>query len=74
MFRAYRYHPNFLREVAHGYQSLTFVNKANPRLPLCDYETGGGVCNDAACQNQHFKDMVLSGASTAGSLRGSQPH
>jgi hypothetical protein len=63
MFRAYRYHPNFLTDVAHGYSSLTFLNKADAMMPLCDYEAGGGICNDPLCRNQHFKDMVLSGAS-----------
>jgi hypothetical protein len=66
MFRAYRYHPDFLKNVRHGYSSLTFINKTDPYRSLCEYEAGGGVCNDVSCQNQHFKDMVLSGASTTG--------
>jgi hypothetical protein len=73
LFRAYRNHSSFLSEVPHGYQSVTFLNKANPRVPLCDYEAGGGSCRDPACKNQHFKDMVLSGASTAEASAGSQP-
>ena len=34
------------------YRSLTWVNKINPKVPLCPYELDG-VCNDASCIYQH---------------------
>jgi hypothetical protein len=62
-FKAYRYHPQFLQTVPHGFNSLTYSNKINPSKPMCPYELAGGSCNDPDCPNQHIRDMALSGAS-----------
>lgn len=58
-FRAYRFHPAFEKEVTGGYKSLTYSNKIKDDQEVCRYELAGGVCNDAACEFQHFKDMGL---------------
>jgi len=58
-FKAYLYHPDYLGTVPHGFQSLSFVNKINPEVPICDFEVDGGVCNDPMCKRQHFRDMGL---------------
>ncbi|KAI4151048.1 MAG: hypothetical protein LQ341_000978 [Variospora aurantia] len=61
-FHAYRYHPDFVSRVASGYRSLTYSHNIDARKPVCPYEITGGRCNDASCENQHFKSMNLSGA------------
>ena len=61
-FRAYRYHPEYTNDVLGGYRSLTFSHNINPDKPLCVYEAAGGICNDHSCDDQHFRDMSLSGA------------
>ncbi|KAI4157243.1 MAG: hypothetical protein L6R39_000703 [Caloplaca ligustica] len=60
-FHAYRYHPDFVSRVGGGYRSLTYSHKIDATKPICPYEVGGR-CNDASCENQHFKSMNLSGA------------
>lgn len=60
-FHAYRYHPDFVSRVGHGYRSLTYSHNIDALKPLCPYDIGGR-CNDPACDNQHFKSMHLSGA------------
>ncbi|WPH04943.1 Hypothetical protein R9X50_00784000 [Acrodontium crateriforme] len=61
-FKAYKYHPDYLNEVAGGFRSMTYDHKIDPMTPLCPYETNGGVCNDNQCNAQHFSSMGLNGA------------
>ncbi|EED17639.1 conserved hypothetical protein [Talaromyces stipitatus ATCC 10500] len=63
-FRAYRYHPNFVEEVKDSYRSLTYSHSINPLQQFCPYEAAGGVCNDATCDYQHWRDIVMPGALT----------
>ncbi|KAL4750924.1 hypothetical protein BDW72DRAFT_174964 [Aspergillus terricola var. indicus] len=60
LFRAYRYHPNYIDEVSGGYRSLTYSHNIDPLKHLCPFETSGGVCNDRSCEFQHFRNMALS--------------
>ncbi len=62
-FKSYRYHPEFLAEVPHGFRSMTFIHDIDSEKPVCRYELAGGVCNDDSCDGQHFRNMGLSGAS-----------
>jgi hypothetical protein len=62
LFRAYRFHPHYTDDVLGGYGSLTYSHNIDPYKPLCAYETAGGICNDRSCEDQHFRDMRLSGA------------
>ncbi|KAL2809560.1 hypothetical protein BJX63DRAFT_350825 [Aspergillus granulosus] len=64
LFRAYRFHPNYIDNVSDGYRSLTYSHNIDPSICLCPFESSGGVCNDRSCEFQHFRDMALSGAST----------
>lgn len=63
MFKSYRYHPSYAHDVAGGFLSLTFSHQIDPQKPLCQYESAGGTCNDAACPDQHFQDLNITGAS-----------
>jgi hypothetical protein len=63
-FKAYRYHPNYAKEVSDGYRSLTYSHDIDTMKYFCPYEVAGGVCNDRSCDFQHFRDINLSGAST----------
>jgi len=60
LFKAYRFHPNFLENTIGGYRSLTYSHNVDPRNPLCPFEASGGVCNDHSCRYQHWRDMDLS--------------
>ena len=60
-FKSFRYHPQYLEEVSHGFRSLTYSHTINPDIPLCRYELDG-VCNDDSCQSQHLRSIGLSGA------------
>lgn len=62
-FASYRFHPEYRKEVAGGYRSLTYSHDIRQDVPMCQYELGGGVCNDDSCTNQHFEKMSLPGAS-----------
>ena len=62
-FASYRFHPEYRNEVPGGYRSLTYSHNIRPEVPICQYELGGGVCNDDSCTNQHFQKMALPGAS-----------
>jgi hypothetical protein len=64
-FRAFRFHPNFEQEVQGGFKSITYSNNIADDKELCRYELAGGVCNDASCEFQHFRDMGLAGASVS---------
>ncbi|KAL8873845.1 MAG: hypothetical protein Q9174_000751 [Haloplaca sp. 1 TL-2023] len=59
LFHAYRYHPDFSSQVGSGYRSTTYSNAIDVQKPICPYEIGGR-CNDASCDNQHFRSMSLS--------------
>lgn len=61
-FRAYRYHPDFDKQVGDSYRSLTYSHKINPSQAICPYESAGGVCNDNTCEFQHWREMVMPGA------------
>ncbi|RAO68743.1 uncharacterized protein BHQ10_004755 [Talaromyces amestolkiae] len=58
-FKAYRYHPNYLKDVKDGYRSLTYSHQINSQQPFCPYEAAGGVCNDVTCDFQHLRDIVM---------------
>lgn len=58
-FRAYRYHPNYVENVGDSYRSLTYSHKIDPSRAVCPYEAAGGVCNDATCEFQHWREMVM---------------
>ncbi|KAL8806347.1 MAG: hypothetical protein Q9182_001377 [Xanthomendoza sp. 2 TL-2023] len=40
-FHAYRYHPDFVSRVGHGYRSLTYSHSIDARKPICPFEIGG---------------------------------
>ncbi|KAF3933670.1 hypothetical protein ABW20_dc0109806 [Dactylellina cionopaga] len=63
-FKSFRYHPSFNAFVSQGFKSLTYSNHIDSELPVCDFETRGGTCNDPQCRWQHFRQMALPGAST----------
>ncbi|OAF60153.1 hypothetical protein VC83_02780 [Pseudogymnoascus destructans] len=58
-FKAYRFHPEFTKQVPGGYKSLTYSNNIDDRKELCRFELAGGICNDVSCEFQHFRDIVL---------------
>lgn len=64
-FRAYRYHPDFVKDVKDGYRSLTYSHAIEPLRTLCPYEAAGGVCHDTTCEYQHWRDIILPGALNA---------
>jgi len=45
-----------------GYKSLTYTNRIQPLKQMCMFEFNGGVCNDRACSNQHFRELEVSDA------------
>lgn len=60
-FKAYRYAPQFAKEVPGGLRSTTYSHAINEQKPLCQYETLGGICNDPQCEDQHWRQMVAGG-------------
>ncbi|KAH8816918.1 hypothetical protein F5884DRAFT_777900 [Xylogone sp. PMI_703] len=58
-FRAFRFHPEFRKQIDGGFRSLTYSHKIDLNKPLCRYELAGGICNDSTCELQHFRDMGL---------------
>jgi len=38
---------------------MTYSNNISADKELCRYELAGGVCNDATCEFQHFRNMGL---------------
>jgi hypothetical protein len=58
-FRAYRFHPAFEQDISGGYKSMTYSNNIKSDKELCRFEFAGGICNDATCEFQHFRDMAL---------------
>jgi hypothetical protein len=61
-FKDYRFHPEFTKDVAGGYKSITYSNNINAFKEFCRFELAGGICNDATCEFQHFRDIALPGA------------
>ncbi|KAK6504939.1 hypothetical protein TWF481_006873 [Arthrobotrys musiformis] len=61
-FKSFRYHPGYSKLVSQGYKSLTYSHHIDSELPICDFETRGGACNDPQCRWQHFRQMALPGA------------
>ncbi|TQS37422.1 hypothetical protein Golomagni_02106 [Golovinomyces magnicellulatus] len=59
IFRAYRFHPNFKNEVSGGLRSITYSHKIDQKKEFCRFEIAGGICNDSACNLQHFKSIIL---------------
>lgn len=59
VFRAYRFHPNFKKEVHGGLRSLTYSHRIDANKEFCRFEVAGGVCNDTTCDLQHFKSIIL---------------
>ncbi|POS84470.1 hypothetical protein EPUL_003839, partial [Erysiphe pulchra] len=59
LFRAYRFHPNFNREVTGGLRSKTYSHNIDVNKEFCRFEVAGGFCNDSACSLQHFKTITL---------------
>ncbi|RKF72399.1 hypothetical protein GcM1_248135 [Golovinomyces cichoracearum] len=59
IFRAYRFHPNFKNEVSGGLRSKTYSHKIDEKKEFCRFEIAGGICNDSACDLQHFKSITL---------------
>ncbi|PVH92203.1 hypothetical protein DM02DRAFT_663169 [Periconia macrospinosa] len=60
-FKSYRYHPGYAENVPGGYLSLTYSHQIDPNVPVCPTEAIGANCTDPACQNQHFRQMNISG-------------
>ncbi|EKD14354.1 hypothetical protein MBM_07584 [Drepanopeziza brunnea f. sp. 'multigermtubi' MB_m1] len=58
-FAAYRFHPNFKQDIAGGLRSKTYSHKIQPNQEFCRWELSGGICNDATCEEQHFRDIAL---------------
>lgn len=63
-FKAYRFHQDFHDTVKSGYRSLTYSNSIDPSRPLCPTELSGDVCEDPTCEEQHFRQLGLSGTCT----------
>ncbi|CAL3970927.1 unnamed protein product [Diplocarpon coronariae] len=61
-FAAYRFHPCFKQDVRGGLRSKTYSHRIKTKTEFCRYELAGGICNDATCAEQHFRDIVLPGA------------
>jgi hypothetical protein len=61
-FHAYRFHPNFTKEVPGGYKSVTYSHNIDASKEFCRFELAGGVCNDKSCEFQHFRGIGLPGA------------
>ncbi|RKF57564.1 hypothetical protein GcC1_188012 [Golovinomyces cichoracearum] len=59
IFHAYRFHPNFKSEVSGGLRSITYSHKIDEKKEFCRFEIAGGICNDSACDLQHFKSITL---------------
>jgi hypothetical protein len=64
MFKSYRYHPSYAQDIPGGFLSLTFSHQIDPEKPFCQYESAGGSCNDPECNDQHFRDVAITGASS----------
>ncbi|KAJ3163577.1 Zinc finger C3H1 domain-containing protein [Geranomyces michiganensis] len=54
-FRSFRFSKTYDKDI----KSLTWSNKIDPFVNLCRFETEGGVCHDASCKGQHFRDISM---------------
>lgn len=61
-FKNFRYYDQFPEIVPSGYKSLTFSNNIDPRRPFCATDLSGQACEDPTCQEQHFRQVVMTGA------------
>ncbi|KAF1943696.1 hypothetical protein EJ02DRAFT_421122 [Clathrospora elynae] len=61
MFKSYRYHPSYAKDIPGGFLSLTFSHQIDSEKPFCQYEAAGGACNDPECPDQHFRDIGITG-------------
>jgi Putative zinc-finger domain len=61
-FKNFRYHDHFPEMVSSGYKSLTWSNNIDPRRPFCPTELAGQACEDPTCEEQHFRQVALTGA------------
>lgn len=57
-FHAFRFHPEYNKQVPGGLRSLTYSHKIDAMKEFCPWELGGS-CNDRACKFQHFRDIGL---------------
>ncbi|KAK4232387.1 protein red1 [Podospora fimiseda] len=57
-FRAYRFHPDYFKNVAGGLKSLTYTNRIDPHKQLCPYELRHEQCA-ADCEYQHLKSVEV---------------
>lgn len=60
-FKTFRFHQAFDDTVKTGYRSLTYSNNIDPSRPLCPTELSGEPCVDPSCEEQHFRQLGLSG-------------
>jgi len=72
VFRKFRFHPEYLRQVPGGFRSSTYSHRIEAQNTLCPYEGAGGQCNDDSCAFQHFAQMLIPGALTSGHANTSQ--
>lgn len=61
-FQAYKFHPQYVDNVAGGWKSMTYNSKIDVSRPICPFVLNDGQCpNGASCEFQHFDKMALSG-------------
>ncbi len=65
----FRYYDHFPAMVSSGYKSLTFSNNIDPGKPFCPTELAGDTCHDPICEEQHFRQVEMTGA-----CKGSSPY
>ncbi|KAI4602207.1 hypothetical protein KJ359_009445 [Pestalotiopsis sp. 9143b] len=60
-FQAYKFHPQYVENVAGGWKSMTYNSKIDVSRPICPFVLNDGQCpNGASCEFQHFDKMALS--------------
>ncbi|ETS78513.1 hypothetical protein PFICI_10575 [Pestalotiopsis fici W106-1] len=60
-FHAYKFHPQYMENVAGGLKSMTYSSKIDTSRPICPFVLDGGQCPKGPdCEFQHFEKMVLS--------------
>ena len=57
MFQSYRLNPLYRTNEKLPLHSLSHSNKIDPNRIMCRFELGG-ICNNASCSGQHFKDIT----------------
>ncbi|KAK7914473.1 hypothetical protein PG985_012176 [Apiospora marii] len=68
-FRAYRFHPKYMKEVRGGLRSKTYSSRVDCNTPLCPSSEERKSCpNGPSCQYQHFSDMLASDSDIIASL------